>query len=81
MTESSAWDAEKKNERSGAESGKETSVRTKEISSPMTRKAERVMGIKASEIYVRREVDVESVASRDERGPAFERWEGRRERW
>ena len=79
MAQSSAWDAEKKNERSGAESGKEALVRTKEISSPMTRKAERVMGIKASEIYVRREMDVESLASRDERW-AIERWEGRRER-
>ncbi|CAF9908254.1 MAG: hypothetical protein ALECFALPRED_004362 [Alectoria fallacina] len=75
MTESSAWHGEKKKDgKTGAESGKEASVRTREISSPMTRKAERVMGIKASEIHVQREVDVESVASRDERGSAFERW-------
>ena len=56
------------------ESGKVTSVITREISHPMTEKAERVMGIRVYGTPVRRDVDVESFVSRDERGA-----EGRRE--
>lgn len=93
LTESSAWYGEKKKNtdntgqcdntvQCGVEVGKETAcVTTKEISPPMTQKAERLRGIKAQEIHVRRDVDVESVASRDERGLGCERWEGRQERW
>ena len=79
------WYGEKRgNGASGAEgggNGKEASASAKEISSPMTRKAERVLGLKPQEIHVRREVDVESVISRDEGGVVGERWEGRQERW
>ena len=66
---------------SGGGDAKEASVSTKEISSPMTQKAERVLGLKPQEIHVKKEVDVESVISRDERGVGGERWEGRQERW
>ena len=65
----------------GGDDAKEASVSAKEISSPMTLKAERMLGLKPQEIHVRREVDVESVISRDERGAVGERWEGRQERW
>ena len=59
----------KEKERSGefdTEDGREAGATTRKISAPMTGKAERVMGIKTYEIHVRRDVDVESVASRDE---------------
>ena len=79
----------KKEERSGEsdmESGKEagatttmTTTTTRKISPPKTDKAERMMGIKTYEIHVRRDVDVESVASRDERGGQAR--EGSQERW
>lgn len=83
---SSAWYGEKKKfsntAQCGVESRKEAPcVTTKEISPPMTQKAERMRGIKAQEILVRRDVDVESVASRDERVAGREGWEGRQERW
>ena len=61
----------------GAEGGgdvKEPSVSAKEISSPITQKAERVLGLKPQEIYVRREVEVESVISRDDLGAGGEKW-------
>ena len=72
----------KEKERSGesdTEDGKEAGATTMKISPPMTDKAERVMGIKTYEIHVRRDVDVESVASRDERRNQAR--EGSRERW
>ena len=74
----------KKEERSGEsdmESGKEAgaTTTTRKISPPKTDKAERMMGIKTYEIHVRRDVDVESVASRDERGGQAR--EGSQERW
>lgn len=83
---SSAWYGEKKKfsntAQCGVESRKEAPcVTTKETSPPMTQKAERMRGIKAQEILVRRDVDVESVASRDERVAGREGWEGRQERW
>lgn len=81
LTETSGWYGERKNGRSGADGGRDTSVTTKEIGPPMPQKAERVMGINAPEIHVRRDVEVQSVASRDERGLAYEEWEGRQERW
>lgn len=65
----------------GGENAKEASASAKEISSPMTQKAERVLGLKPQAIHVRREVDVESVISRDESGAVGERWEGKQERW
>lgn len=74
LTETSGWYGEKKDGKSNFDGGKGASP-------PMTNKAERVMGIKTQEIHVRRDVDVESVASRDERGLVCERWEGRQERW
>lgn len=80
LTETFRWYGEKKDGKSGAEAGKDASVTTKEISPPMPQKAERVMGINAQEIHVRRDVEVESVASRDERALAYEGWEGRQER-
>ena len=52
---------------------------TRKISAPMSDKAERVMGIKTCEIHVRRDVDVESVASRDERRGQVR--DGSQERW
>ena len=64
------WYGEKRGDGgSGAEGrgggdAKEASVSATEISSPMTRKAEKVLGLKPKEIHVRREVDVESVISR-----------------
>lgn len=61
----------------GTEGGKGPNVTAKQISPPMT-KAERVMGLSAPQIHVKRDVDVESVASRDEMGLAGER---RQERW
>ena len=70
-----------KNSISDAEDSKGLSVVTREISPPMTEKAERLMGIKAQEIHVRRDVDVESLVSRDARGLVYEGWEGRQEKW
>ena len=70
-----------KNVISDAEDGKGPSVVTREISPPMTEKAERLMGIKAQEIHVRRDVDVECLVGRDERGLVYEGWEGRQEKW
>lgn len=81
LAENSGRYGEKKNGKSDTEGGQGASVTTKEISPPMTQKAERVMGIKPQEIHVRRDVDVESVASRDERGLVRETWERRQERW
>lgn len=81
LTETSGWYGEKKNGKAYIDGEKQASVTTKEISPPMTQKAERVMGIKPQEIHVRREVDVESVTSRDDRALVVERWEGRQERW
>ena len=81
LTETSEWYGEKKNGKANVDGGKQAIVITKEISPPMTLKAERVMGIKPKEIHVRRDVDVESVASRDERGLVVEKWEGKQERW
>ena len=86
LSESSVWLEEerkrKNNEKeiSGdTEGGKEASATTRKISPPISDKAERVMGIKSYEIHVRRDVDVESVVSRDERrGQARE---GSQERW
>ena len=79
------WYGEKRGAGAGAGAGaegggdaKEASVSAKEISSPITRKAERVLGLTPQEIHVRRDVEVECVISRDELG---ERWEGRQERW
>ena len=69
-------------ERSGGsdtDGGKEANATRMKISPPMTGKAERVMGIKTYEIHVRRDVDVESVASRDERRGQVR--EGSQERW
>lgn len=82
LIETSGRYEEKEKGVSGAEDGKEARVTTMEISSPLTQKAERVMGIKAQEIHVKRnvDVDVENVASRDERGPVSRRQEGRQER-
>ena len=62
----------------GKGDAKEATVSAKEISSPMTQKAERVLGLKPQGIHVRREVDVESVISRDELCTVGER---RQERW
>ena len=73
---------EMEKERSGesdTEGGKAAGATTMKISQPMTDKAERVMGIKTYEIHVRRDVDVESVASQDERRAQAR--EGSRERW
>ncbi|KAF6232414.1 hypothetical protein HO173_009519 [Letharia columbiana] len=81
LTETSGWYGEKGNGKSGPEGGKGASVTTKEISPPITQKADRVLGITTQAIHVRRDVDVESVASRDERGLVCEGWEGRQERW
>ncbi len=81
LTETSRSDDEKINHKSSVENGKGVSATTKEISSPVTEKAARLMGIKTQEIYVRRDVEVESVAGRDERGLVDNRWEGRQERW
>ena len=81
LTEISGWYGDKKNVKANVVDEKQTSVTTREISQPMTEKAERLMGIKPKEIHVRREVDVESVASQDERGLIVERWLGRQERW
>ena len=89
LAETSAWNEEeermkRKKEKeisaqSDTEGRKEAGATTMRISPPMTDKAERVMGIKTYEIHVRRDVDVESVASRDERrGQARE---GSQERW
>ena len=75
LTETSGWYGGKKNGKSDTKGGNQASVTTKEISPPMTEKAERVMGIKPHEIHVRRDVDVESVASRDEMGLVRETWE------
>ena len=50
------------------ESGKATKVTTKEISYPMTEKAERLMGVRVYGTPMRRDVDVECFVSRDERG-------------
>ena len=74
LAEPSGWAEEerkkmKEKERSGesdAEGGKEAGATTRKISAPITGKAERVMGIKTCEIHVRRDVDVESVVSRDD---------------
>ena len=87
FAEPSGWREEerrKKEERSGesdTEGGKEAgaTTRTRKISPPKTDKAERVMGIKTYEIHVRRDVDVESVVSRNERGGQAR--EGSQERW
>ena len=74
----------KKKEKEGSggsetEGGREAGATRMKISPPMTEKAERVMGIKTYEIHVRRDVDVESVVSRDEsRGQVSE---GSQERW
>lgn len=71
LTENSRWSNQgkkKKTEQHGeadAEGGKGARVTTRDISPPMTDKAERVMGIKAYEIHVRSDVDVESVVSRN----------------
>ncbi len=81
LTETSGWYAENSGGKVVPKGGKEASVTTKEISPPMTQKTERIMGIKPQVIHVRKDVDVESVASRDERGLAHETWEGRQERW
>lgn len=81
LTETSGEDGEKNNGKANVDDGKQAIVITKEISPPMTLKAERLMGIKPKGIYVRRDVDVESVASRDERGLVVERLEGKQERW
>lgn len=81
LTETSGWYGDKRNVNADVVGEKQASATTREISAPMTEKAERVMGIKPKEIYVRREVDVESVASQDERGLTVERWLGRQERW
>ena len=73
---------EKVMERSGesdTEVGQEAGATRMKISPPMTGKAARVMGIKTYEIHVRRDVDVESVVSRDERGGQVS--EGSQERW
>ena len=81
LTENSTWYEERKREQGGksdVEGGTGASVTTREISPPMTEKAEKLMGIKAQEIHVRRDVDVESVVSRYERGGG---WEGRQEGW
>lgn len=77
LTETSGWYGEKNDGKASAKGGKGAVVSTKEISPPMT-KAERVMGISAPQIHVRKDVDVESVVSRDERG--LSDWEGRQER-
>ena len=87
LAEPSRWQEEegmRKNEKersgeSDTESGKEAGAKTMKISPPMTEKAERIMGIKTYEIHVRRDVDVESVVSRDERSNQVR--EGSRERW
>ena len=63
LTETSGWYGEKKSGKANVDGGKQAIVTTKEISSPMTLKAERVMGIKPKEIYVRRDVDVETGKS------------------
>ena len=67
----------KKNGGSDAEDGKEASVEMPNISWPITDKAGRVMGIKACEIHVTNEVDVESVLSQDVRGLVREGGKGR----
>ena len=81
LTETSGKYEEKEYGKSVADSGQGTKVVTKEISLPMTEKAERLMGVKRQEIYVRRDIDVESMSSRDNRALEDERWEGSRERW
>ena len=81
LTENSGWYEERKSKQRGkfdVEGGTGASVVTREISPPMTEKAEKLMGIKAQEIHVRRDVDVESVVGRDESGRG---WEGRQEGW
>lgn len=71
LAETSGWydqGKKKKTEKHGeadAEGGKRARVTTRNIGPPMTDKVERVMGIKACEIHVRKDVDVESVVSRD----------------
>ena len=64
---------------SDTEGGQEAGARRMKVSPPMTGKAARVMGIKTYEIHVRRDVDVESVVSRDEKGGQVS--EGSQERW
>ena len=81
LTETSGWYGQKGNSKFGPEGGKGASVTTKEISPPITQKADRVLGITTQAIHVRRDVDVESVASLDERGLVCEGWEGRQDRW
>ena len=72
---------EKMNEGSDGKGEKSASVTTRQISPPMTDKAKRVMGIKAPEIHVRKDVDVESVMSRNERDMVDEGSQRRQERW
>lgn len=72
LTENSGWyDQGKKKTTTGkhgeadAKGGKGVRVTTRNISPPTSDKAERVMGIKAYEIHMKKDVDVESVVSRD----------------
>ena len=81
LSEDPTWSGEKTNGQAAAEEGKRTGVTAMEISPPLTSKAEGVLGLKGQEIHVRRDVEVESVASRDERDLVYEKWEGRQERW
>ena len=82
LTETARWhEGRKRTGKIKAESRKMTSVTAKEISPPRTQPAERVLGIKTPEIYVRSDVDVESVASRDARGAVDSRQEGRQQMW
>ena len=81
LAETSGWYEEMKktgkDSEHGAQNGKEPSVTTRAISSPMTEKAERLMGFKRQEIHVRRDVDVESAVNRDDNRFAGEGWERR----
>ena len=89
FTETSGWyeeekkKKEKKEKKKGSPGGSEASVTTEEteVSPSVGSKADRVMGVKTHQIHVRKDVDVESVASRDEREGFGGRWEGRQERW
>ena len=81
LTENSIWNEERKYGKASTRGGMDASVTTKEISVPKTPKSERILGIKVPEIYVRREVEVESVRNGDERGPVNERREGRQDLW
>ena len=69
LTESARYCGEKNpNGKVSDEGGKVANVIKKEISHPITEKAERLMGIKIYRTPVRRDVDLENFVSRSDRG-------------